>query len=77
VKKGEWYWDQNLVHKRAENIFAALRVHNIGTLVTAEAPPKCKEVQMAIIFHLLQFEKPMTEYLLIKDLLQFMDVSKV
>jgi hypothetical protein len=61
VKKKKWYWDQNSVHKRAERTFAALIVHNIGTLVTVGAPPKRKEVQMAVIFHLLQFGRPMTE----------------
>jgi hypothetical protein len=77
VKKWEWYWDQNSVHKRAERIFAALPVHNIGTLVTAGAPPKRKEMQMAVIFHLLQFGRPMTEYPPMKELLQFLGVPKV
>ncbi len=77
VKKGEWYWDQNSVHKRAERTFAALSVYNIGILVTAGAPPKRKEVQMAVIFHLLQFGRPMTEYPPMKELLQFMGVPKV
>ena len=30
VKKWEWYWDQNSVHKRAERTFVALPIHNIG-----------------------------------------------
>jgi hypothetical protein len=77
VKKGEWYWNHNSVHKRVERTFAALYIHNNGTLVTTRAPPKCKEVQMAVIFHLLQFGKHMTEYPSMKDLLQFMGVSKV
>ena len=32
---------------------------------------------MAVIFHLLQFERPMTEYPSIKELLQFLGVPKV
>jgi hypothetical protein len=77
VKKGEWYWDHNSVHKRAERTFATLPVNDIGTLVTTSAPPKRKEVQMAVIFHLLQFGRPMTEYPPMKELLQFLGVPKV
>ena len=77
VKKGEWYWDQISVHKRAERTFAVLPVNNIGTLITIGTPPKCNEVQMTVIFHLLQFGRPMTKYLLMKELLQFLDVPKV
>ena len=77
MKKGEWYWDYNSIHKRAERTFAALHVNDIGTLVTAGAPPKRKEVQMAFIFHLLQFGRPMTEYPPMKELLQFLGVPKV
>ena len=48
------------MHKRAARAFVALHVHNIGTLGTVGAPPKCKEVQMVVIFHFLQFGRPMT-----------------
>jgi hypothetical protein len=77
VKKGVWYWDQNSVHKRVERTFAAMYVNNIHTLVTTGAPPKRKEVQMTIIFNLLQFERPMTKYPPMKELLQFLGVPKV
>ena len=72
VKKSEWYRDHNSVHKHAERAFAVRPVHNIRALVTAGAPPKYKEVQMTIIFHLLQFGRPMTECPPMKELLQFM-----
>ena len=77
VKKGEWFWDSNSVHKRAERAFAALPIGNIASLVAAGAPPKRKEVQMVVIFHLLQFGRPMTEYPPMKDLLHFLGVPKV
>jgi hypothetical protein len=67
----------NSFHKRVERTFAALPIHNIGTLVTAGAPPNCKEVQMTVIVHLLQFGRPMTKYPPIKELLQFLGVPKV
>ena len=76
MKQDEWYWDQNSVHKNAERTFAALPIHNIGTLVTVGAPSKRKEVQMTVIFHLLQFGRPMTKYPPMKEMLQFMDDPK-
>jgi hypothetical protein len=77
LKRGEWYWDLNSTHKRAERAFAALPTDDIATMVAAGAPPKRKEVQMAVIFHLLQFGRPMTEYPPMKELLQFLGVPKV
>ena len=77
LKRGEWYWDLNSTHKRAERAFAALPAGDIATMVAAGAPPKRKEVQMAVIFHLLQFGRPMTEYPPMKELLQFLGVPKV
>ena len=77
VKKGEWYWDQNSVHKRIERAFAALHVHNIGTLVTAVILPKCKKMQIIVIFHILQYGKSMTDYPPMKELLQFLGDPKV
>jgi hypothetical protein len=45
VKKGEWFWDQNSMHKRIERSFAALPVGNIQTLVATgllQNARKCK-----------------------------------
>ena len=77
LKRGEWYWDLNSTYKRAERAFAALPADDIATMVAAWAPSKRKEVQMAVIFHLLQFGRPMTEYSPMKELLQFLGVPKV
>ena len=49
--------------------FARLHVNNMRTLVTVGAPPKRKEVQMTVIFHLLQFGRPTTKYPPMKDML--------
>ena len=77
LKRGEWYWDLNSTHKRAERAFTALPAGNIVIMVAAGVPPKRKEVQMVVIFHLLQFGRPMTEYPPMKELLQFLGVLKV
>ena len=64
------------MHKRVEGAFTTLHVQNIGTLVKVGAPPKCKKVQMAIIFHLLQFGIPIIEFPSMKELLQFLGIHK-
>ena len=77
VKKGDWFWDQTLLHKCVERSFVVLPIGNIQTLVAMGPPPKRKEMQMAIIFHLLQFGRLMIEYPQMKELLQFLGVPKV
>ena len=49
-------------------------VGNIATLVATRVPPKHKEMQMAMIFHMLQYERPMIEYPHMKELSQLLNV---
>ena len=57
-----------MVHKHVEMSFATLLVGNIQTLVVAMAPPNQNEVQLVIIFYLLQFRRYMIKYPLMKEL---------
>jgi hypothetical protein len=54
-KKGDSWMNANSKHKKAELICSSLLVCNIQTIVAQGNPPKRKEVQMAIVFHLLSF----------------------
>lgn len=57
--------------------FVAMPMGNIATLAIVGVLFKHKEVQMAIVFHLLQFGSPMTKYHAMKEPLQFLGVPKV
>jgi hypothetical protein len=64
-------------HKKVERVYAALPVCNILTIVAQGNPPKRKEVQMAIIFHLLSFGRPMLEYEHMRSLLEQLGCPKL
>jgi hypothetical protein len=76
-KKGDSWWNFDSKHKKAERIFASLPTNNIQTIVAQGRPPKRKEVQMAAIFHLLSFGRPMVEYEHMRGLLEHLEVPKV
>jgi hypothetical protein len=67
---GTWKLNNDLKHKKNERIYAAFHVCNIQTIVAQGAPFKRKEVQMAIVFHLLSFGRPMLEYEHMRGLLE-------
>jgi hypothetical protein len=69
-KKGESWMNANSKHKKAERIYSSLPVCNIQTIVAQGNPPKRKEVQMTIVFHLLSFGRPMLEYEHMRGLLE-------
>jgi hypothetical protein len=75
-KEGDSRWNYDSKHK-VERVFAALPTNNIQTIVAQGAPPKRKEVQMAIIFHLLSFGRPMVEYEHMRGLLNHIEVPKL
>ena len=50
---------------------------NIQTIVAQGTPFKRKEVQMAIVFHLLFFGRPMLEYEHMHGLLEWFDCLKL
>jgi hypothetical protein len=56
--KGESWMNVDLKYKKAERIYLSLPICNIQTIVAKGNPPKWKEVQMAIVFHLLSFGRP-------------------
>jgi hypothetical protein len=64
-------------HKKNERIYSALSVCNIQTIVAQGAPFKPKEVQMAIVFHLLSFGRPMLEYEHMRGLLEQLGCPKL
>ena len=67
----------NSKHKKAERIYNSLPVCNIQTIVAQGNPPKRKEVQMAIVFHLLSYRRPMLEYEHMRGLLEELGCSKL
>jgi hypothetical protein len=76
-KKGDSWWNYDSKHKKAERVFAALPTNNIQTIVAQGAPPKRKESQMAVIFHMLSFGRPMVEYKHMRRLLNHLEVPKL
>jgi hypothetical protein len=76
-KNGESWMNPDSKHKKAEWIYLSLPVCNIQTIIAQGNPPKRKEVQMAIVFHLLSFGRPMLEYEHMRGLLQQLGYPKL
>jgi hypothetical protein len=76
-KKGDSWMNANSKHKKAERIYSSLPLCNIQTIVAQGNPPKRKEVQMAIVFHLLSFGRPMLEYEHMQGLLEQLGCPKL
>ena len=76
-KKGDSWMNTNLKHKKTKRVYVALPVCNILTIVVQDAPPKRKEVQMAIIFHLISLGRSMLEYEHIRTLLEQLGCLKL
>jgi hypothetical protein len=76
-KKGDSWMNVDSKHKKAEHVYASLHVCNIQTIIAQGVPPKRKEVQMAIVFHLLSFGRPMLEYEHMRGLLEQLGCPKL
>jgi hypothetical protein len=76
-KKGDLWWNYNSKYKKVERVFDVLPTNNIQTIIAQGAPPKCKEVQVAVIFYLLSFGRPMVEYKHMRGLLNHLEVPKL
>jgi uncharacterized protein (DUF2132 family) len=76
VKRDEYYWNQDSRHMKAERALSATSTDSILKAL-ARAPRKRKEVQFAVLFHLLSLGRPMTEYEGLRDLLEHLRVLKL
>ena len=76
-KKSDSYLNANSKHQKAKRVYASLPICNIQIIVVQGNPPKQKEVQMAIVFHLLSFGQPVVEYEHMKGLLEQLGCPKL
>ena len=77
-KKDKWYQDKNCRHVKNERIFAAKsRTTFLEQVTEVKGERDRKQIQFAIILHLLHEGRPMLEYTAPQPLLRFLGVLKL